>query len=140
MLGQSVLVESRMIYQQRGQVLRGRQTPWDLRVKFLLHQFVRVFQSVCCEPPFYLRPLPSSFGCVNVRMIACDLCNLFCCWRVVQERDPVLELSDDYVMAGRVAAILRGLGYAVKHKPSAAKLWAPQARELVNSHADTVYE
>lgn len=34
-------------------------------------------------------------------------------------------------MAGRVAAILRGLAYAIKHKPSVAKLWAPQARELL---------
>ncbi|CAM9998246.1 unnamed protein product, partial [Ectocarpus sp. 12 AP-2014] len=49
---------------------------------------------------------------------------------MLQERDPILKLSDDYVMVGRVAAILRGLGYAVKHKPSTAKLWAPQAREL----------
>lgn len=37
-------------------------------------------------------------------------------------------------MVGRVAAILRGLGYAVKHKPSTAKLWAPQARELLRKH------
>lgn len=34
-------------------------------------------------------------------------------------------------MAGRVATILRGLAYAVKHKPSAAKMWAPQARQLL---------
>lgn len=54
-----------------------------------------------------------------------------------QERDPVLKLSDDYVMVGRVAAILRGLGYAVKHKPSTAKLWAPQARELLRKHNDS---
>ncbi|CAN0237124.1 unnamed protein product, partial [Hapterophycus canaliculatus] len=53
---------------------------------------------------------------------------------MLQERDPVLKLSDDYVMVGRVAAILRGLGYAVKHKPSTAKLWAPQARELLKKH------
>lgn len=45
-------------------------------------------------------------------------------------------MSDDYVMVGRVAAILRGLGYAVKHKPSTAKLWAPQARELLRKHAN----
>lgn len=44
------------------------------------------------------------------------------------------KLGDDYVMVGRVAAILRGLGYAVKHKPSASKLWAPQARELLKKH------
>lgn len=55
----------------------------------------------------------------------------YCCSK---ERDPVLKLSDDYVMVGRVAAILRGLGYAVKHKPSTAKLWAPQARELLRKH------
>lgn len=48
----------------------------------------------------------------------------------------MLNLSDDYVMVGRVAAILRGLGYAVKHKPSTAKLWAPQARELLRKHDD----
>eukprot|EP00903_Cladosiphon_okamuranus_P009325 g8894.t2 len=53
---------------------------------------------------------------------------------MLQERDPVLKLSDDYVMVGRVAAILRGLGYAVKHKPSTAKLWAPQARELLRKY------
>ncbi|CAM9173352.1 unnamed protein product [Pylaiella littoralis] len=53
---------------------------------------------------------------------------------MLQERDPVLKLSDDYVMAGRVATILRGLGYAVKHKPSTAKLWAPQARQLLKTH------
>lgn len=56
---------------------------------------------------------------------------------LLQERDPVLKLSDDYVMVGRVAAILRGLGYAVKHKPSTAKLWAPQARELLRKHNDS---
>lgn len=49
----------------------------------------------------------------------------------------MLKLSDDYVMVGRVAAILRGLGYAVKHKPSTAKLWAPQARELLRKHGDS---
>lgn len=48
----------------------------------------------------------------------------------------MLKLSDDYVMVGRVAAILRGLGYAVKHKPSTAKLWAPQARELLRKYDD----
>lgn len=42
-----------------------------------------------------------------------------------------MSLTDDFVMAGRVATILRGLAYAVKHKPSVAKLWAPQARELL---------
>ena len=51
-----------------------------------------------------------------------------------QKRDPILKMSEDYVMAGRVAAILRGLAYAVKHKPSVAKLWAPQARELLVMH------
>lgn len=46
----------------------------------------------------------------------------------------MLELSDDYVMAGRVATILRGVAYAVRHKPSVAKLWAPQARELLEKY------
>lgn len=46
----------------------------------------------------------------------------------------MLKLGDDYVMVGRVAAILRGLGYAVKHKPSTSKLWAPQARELLKKY------
>ncbi|CAM9352985.1 unnamed protein product [Ascophyllum nodosum] len=53
---------------------------------------------------------------------------------ILQKRDPILKMSEDYVMAGRVAAILRGLAYAVKHKPSVAKLWAPQARELLVMH------
>lgn len=52
----------------------------------------------------------------------------------MQARDPVLKLSDDYVMAGRVATILRGVAYAVKHRPSVAKLWAPQARELLRKY------
>lgn len=58
-----------------------------------------------------------------------------CCSAVIfgltQSRDPVISLSEHFVMAGRVATILRGLAYAVKHRPSVAKLWAPQARQLL---------
>lgn len=46
----------------------------------------------------------------------------------------MLKLCDDFVMAGRVATILRGLAYAIKHKPSVAKLWAPQARLLLDKY------
>ncbi|CAM9857266.1 unnamed protein product [Laminaria digitata] len=52
----------------------------------------------------------------------------------LQERDPMLQLGDEYLMAARVASILRGLAYAVKHKPFVAKLWAPQARELLEKY------
>ena len=46
----------------------------------------------------------------------------------------MLQLGDEYLMAARVASILRGLAYAVKHKPFVAKLWAPQARELLEKY------
>lgn len=51
-----------------------------------------------------------------------------------QERDPILDICEDFVMAGRVATILRGLAYAIKHKPSVAELWAPQARILLDKY------
>ncbi|CAM9270428.1 unnamed protein product [Discosporangium mesarthrocarpum] len=51
----------------------------------------------------------------------------------LQKIDPIEIMPDEYVMAARVAALLRGLGYALKYKPSAAKMWEPQARALLKS-------
>lgn len=34
----------------------------------------------------------------------------------MQREDPVTCMPQDYVMAGRVSVLLRGLGYALKHR------------------------
>jgi hypothetical protein len=48
-------------------------------------------------------------------------------------------MPDDYIMAGRVAVLLRGLGYALKYKISPAKVWAPMAQALLKEYGDDTY-
>jgi hypothetical protein len=45
-------------------------------------------------------------------------------------------MPQEYVMAGRVCVLLRGLGYALKYKISAADAWAPLARKLLREYGE----
>jgi len=52
----------------------------------------------------------------------------------LNEVDPVTDMGDDYVMAGRVAVLLRGLGYALQYRYSPAKMWEPMARQVLKEY------
>ncbi|CAM9667809.1 unnamed protein product, partial [Phaeothamnion confervicola] len=54
----------------------------------------------------------------------------------LQRRDPVTSMPDEYIMAGRVAVLLRGLAFALKYNPRVATIWAPQAEALLRMHAE----
>jgi len=47
--------------------------------------------------------------------------------------DPVDKLNDDYVMIGRCALMLRGLGHALNQHRSAALAWLPLAQQVLRN-------
>ncbi|CAM9397218.1 unnamed protein product [Heterosigma akashiwo] len=55
----------------------------------------------------------------------------------LQAIDPVVEMPDEYLMAGRVLVLLRGLAYALKYNPQTAKAWSKLARQLVEDNSKT---
>lgn len=69
-----------------------------------------------------------SLGGVNIQQFLEDLNRL----------DPVISMPDDFVLAARVAVLLRGLGYALKYHYSTAKYWAPMAQKLLTEYGDDV--
>ncbi|GAB5033045.1 Hypothetical protein NocV09_01200010, partial [Nannochloropsis oceanica] len=54
----------------------------------------------------------------------------------LQKEDPVEFMPQDFVMAGRVALLLRGLALALKYHVSAADAWAPLAQRLLDEYGD----
>ncbi|TFJ83480.1 hypothetical protein NSK_005218 [Nannochloropsis salina CCMP1776] len=54
----------------------------------------------------------------------------------LQEEDPVEHMPQDFVMAGRVALLLRGLALVLKYHVSAAAMWAPLAQELLDEYGE----
>lgn len=56
----------------------------------------------------------------------------------LNRQDPITAMGDDYVMAGRVAVLLRGLGYALKYKYSPAKMWSGMARQLLRDYGEDI--
>uniref|UniRef100_A0A7S1DQW9 ABC1 atypical kinase-like domain-containing protein n=1 Tax=Hemiselmis andersenii TaxID=464988 RepID=A0A7S1DQW9_HEMAN len=51
----------------------------------------------------------------------------------LHEQDPIVKLPDEFVMAGRVSVLLRGMGAAFGLKVSVAKAWVGYAEELLRS-------
>lgn len=49
----------------------------------------------------------------------------------LQARDPVVELATDFVMIGRVAIMLRGLGHVLNQHRSTAHAWLPLAKRVL---------
>ena len=68
-------------------------------------------------------------------------CSLHCCvhsftklqtyLEKLQEIDPIVKIADDYLMAGRAAMLLRGLGYALKYRINVAQIWSPYVHQLL---------
>mmetsp|Transcript_7201 Transcript_7201/g.9383 ORF Transcript_7201/g.9383 Transcript_7201/m.9383 type:complete len:532 (+) Transcript_7201:81-1676(+) len=49
----------------------------------------------------------------------------------LQAEDPVVSMPDEYLMAGRVCVLLRGLAYALKYNPRVSKHWEALANEVL---------
>ena len=47
----------------------------------------------------------------------------------LHDNDPVVHLPQQYIMAGRVSILLRGLGHAVHQSRSVAQVWKPIAEK-----------
>jgi hypothetical protein len=54
----------------------------------------------------------------------------------LQARDPMVSIAEKYLMAGRAALLLRGLGYALKYRIKAAEVWEPFALQMLREEAE----
>lgn len=49
----------------------------------------------------------------------------------LQRVDPVVAVAEDFVLVGRVCAMLRGLGFVLRQPRSTSRAWLPLARSLL---------
>lgn len=54
----------------------------------------------------------------------------------LQQQDPIVSQADDYLMAGRVAIMLRGFGDHLHQHRSTAQAWLPFAEALLREHGE----
>jgi aarF domain-containing kinase len=54
----------------------------------------------------------------------------------LQEQDPIITLPDEFIMAGRLNILLRGMGKAFGLKIKMSKVWEQQARDFLQRHGD----
>ena len=52
----------------------------------------------------------------------------------LQAQDPIKSQADDFIMAGRVAVMLRGFGDALHQHRSTAQAWLPFAEAFLREH------
>merc|ERR1711988_1073150 len=56
----------------------------------------------------------------------------------LERLDPVIEISDAYVMAGRVSFLLRGMANAFNLQMRTAEHWYPFAKQVISEIGDRV--
>jgi hypothetical protein len=49
----------------------------------------------------------------------------------LQNRDPIIQLPENFIMIGRASILLRGLAHALKQSRSVAKTWRPIADQVL---------
>ena len=54
----------------------------------------------------------------------------------MNEIDPIVHMPDEYIMSGRVAFMLRSLGYALQYKIHVADVWEPMCRKMIKKYTN----